>query len=557
MRILKYLFLLALAGVLLGTFASFSVLKTAPNIKHIRNANCPIVDYSNHNIIQPTCGRSDGAITGIKVTSTGTKIIYTWRDAAKNIVGQTLDLKNVPTGSYSLEVSDNSGCGSSVFTPYFFLDNANSVKMDQTGVQIKSSTCKNDGSITAITASGATNYDWTNTATKTLVSTSTTSADLLNVGPGSYQLRAYNSTCEILSKVFFVLSQMQVPTVIDAKITNPLCGGSGSITITLEVMPGQPKLSIFLTNSLGLHIYDGVVIDGNINPVINIRGLDGGDYSLYVQDANNCSVLLGTYTVQEGVLAVSPDTKIINDRCNQHLGFVVPVITGYTPSKFDEYTWTDVSSGQVVGNNRALSNVGAGTYKLHLLTVSQCRLTQTFTVENVAPTVIPPVAEGSTLCLPGVINIRVTNLDTAETFNLYASADAATPLESNPTGIFYRQIDQTTDFYITRVHGDCESLRTKVTEVVVVAIKIPNAFSPNGDGINDYWNIAGIEKFPGADIKIYTRDGQLIFHSINYPTPFNGTYKGSELPAGVYYYVMDVKQPICYGKIAGSLTIIR
>ncbi|HVV55981.1 MAG TPA: gliding motility-associated C-terminal domain-containing protein, partial [Mucilaginibacter sp.] len=181
----------------------------------------------------------------------------------------------------------------------------------------------------------------------------------------------------------------------------------------------------------------------------------------------------------------------------------------------------------------------------------------TFTVINTSPALVPPIAAGSTLCLPGMINITVTNVDTSKMFRLYDSPTDSIPIDSSAKGIFYRTINQTTDFYVSRVSNDCESDRTKVTEVVVASIDIPNAFTPNNDGINDYWDIKGIEKFPGADVKVFTRDGKLIYHSVNYPVPFNGTYKGSLVPPGVYYYVIDVKQPICYGKISGSLTIIR
>ena len=86
-------------------------------------------------------------------------------------------------------------------------------------------------------------------------------------------------------------------------------------------------------------------------------------------------------------------------------------------------------------------------------------------------------------------------------------------------------------------------------------IEIPNAFTPNGDGINDLWDITALQAYPGCTISIYNRSGSLVYNSVNYPKPWDGTYNGKNLPVGTYYYVIDLKN----GKkpLAGSVTIIR
>jgi gliding motility-associated-like protein len=86
-------------------------------------------------------------------------------------------------------------------------------------------------------------------------------------------------------------------------------------------------------------------------------------------------------------------------------------------------------------------------------------------------------------------------------------------------------------------------------------IVIPNAFTPNGDGINDLWNISALQGYPNCSLTIFTRYGSLIFKSTGYVKAWDGTYNGSALPVGTYYYILDIKN----GKktMSGAVTILR
>jgi gliding motility-associated-like protein len=70
---------------------------------------------------------------------------------------------------------------------------------------------------------------------------------------------------------------------------------------------------------------------------------------------------------------------------------------------------------------------------------------------------------------------------------------------------------------------------------------IPNAFSPNGDGTNDTWEIFNPTS-GNADliVEIYNRWGELIFYSKGYSVPWDGTYKDKPVPEGTYAYVVRV-----------------
>jgi gliding motility-associated-like protein len=90
---------------------------------------------------------------------------------------------------------------------------------------------------------------------------------------------------------------------------------------------------------------------------------------------------------------------------------------------------------------------------------------------------------------------------------------------------------------------------------VLKAPIVPNAFSPNGDGIHDKWEISYIESYPGAVIDVYNRYGQLVYHTVNYLTPWDGKINGKDAPVGTYYYIINPKN----GRkpLTGFVDIIR
>jgi gliding motility-associated-like protein len=91
---------------------------------------------------------------------------------------------------------------------------------------------------------------------------------------------------------------------------------------------------------------------------------------------------------------------------------------------------------------------------------------------------------------------------------------------------------------------------------VIQPILVPNIFSPNGDGINEYWDIKNIQEFPNAEVSIFNRYGQFIYKSSDgYRTPWDGTYNGDPVPVGTYFYI--IKTTSNAAPLSGPVSVVR
>jgi gliding motility-associated-like protein len=102
----------------------------------------------------------------------------------------------------------------------------------------------------------------------------------------------------------------------------------------------------------------------------------------------------------------------------------------------------------------------------------------------------------------------------------------------------------------------CGSSSDEVLVQVFETVKVPNTFTPNGDGINDKWEINLLNKYENCLLEVYNTAGQLVYRTVGYNNPWDGTRNGTPLPAGTYYFAIDLKfQDL--PKLSGYITIIR
>lgn len=115
---------------------------------------------------------------------------------------------------------------------------------------------------------------------------------------------------------------------------------------------------------------------------------------------------------------------------------------------------------------------------------------------------------------------------------------------------------ESTTLYTLTATSDLGCVVTKNVLVKVTdSFSIPNTISPNGDGVNDVWNLKLLSTYRDAQVEIFSRYGLKVFSTTGYPQPFDGMYKGKALPVGTYYYIISPKNGM--EVITGSITIIR
>lgn len=85
-------------------------------------------------------------------------------------------------------------------------------------------------------------------------------------------------------------------------------------------------------------------------------------------------------------------------------------------------------------------------------------------------------------------------------------------------------------------------------------LEIPSAFTPNGDGMNDFWAIGGIEHHPTCRVVIFDDRERVVYQSVGYKEPWGGMYKNSLLPNGKYIYEIQLNHE---RKISGKVVLVH
>ena len=140
---------------------------------------------------------------------------------------------------------------------------------------------------------------------------------------------------------------------------------------------------------------------------------------------------------------------------------------------------------------------------------------------------------------------------------------AVTVIWAPPTGLSSSTIlnpiatlEQSTTYLFTVFDGNnCSTTDTiHITVIPNPEITIYNTFTPNQDGINDTWEVDNIAQYPDNHLRIYNRNGHVVYDKFGYNNEWDGKYYGSDLPAATYYFTLEIEGFETY---KGDITIIR
>lgn len=203
--------------------------------------------------------------------------------------------------------------------------------------------------------------------------------------------------------------------------------------------------------------------------------------------------------------------------------------------------------------NPIATGLGSNTYYAILLDIHGCQDTLDVMVENHPP-----------------FNLQLYNNDTTiymgESVQLYA--DGAPYYYWSPTDYLgYSQSNNpvatplaTTTYTVTGVsalQGCPQQDSVKIT-VIMQDVFVPNAFSPNGDGINDVFRVTARKLINLQEFRIFNRWGQEVFYTSDIRQGWDGRFKGKPQDPGTYKYMMRVAYP--NGRtdfIKGDITLVR
>lgn len=311
------------------------------------------------------------------------------------------------------------------------------------------------------------------------------------------------------------------------------CNGEPTAIIEVEANGGTPDYTLVWSNGM-----EGVYLDN----------LAVGTYTVTVTDQHNCfetlTVVVPFHPLPDFVVATTP---AYCERTDGTATVIGSNLGDYT------YNWNTTPNPNAPVNDQ----LAAGDYVL-VVDDGVCTLALPFTIDHIpGPTAL--VTANPTAFMEGhTVRYNDHSIGSVVTWEYdfgdgaYASTPSASH-EFNEAGEYW------TILTVTDNHNCVDTAMVLITVVPDVVIYVPNAFTPNADGVNDVWmpviSNYGDEFF---EVVIYSRWGELIFKSSDPHVGWNGKHNGKLVEAGVFTY------KITYGDVfnnkyvkTGTVTVVR
>lgn len=481
------------------------------------------------------CGESSANYEGRYSGRAGS---FLWIDQADGREVDNRGIVRLPPGKYDFYTISPQGCRSAPATVTVKSSPPLAV-INIGGKTVGNADCnQSNGSITGIEVFGANNqtpkYRWKDTRGNLYYS-----LDLHGLKPDVYTLEAYTdaSPCptyltdvEVFEKNAIELDPAYEPIRTSCGLNN---GGITGLTVR---------------NATIFKWYKGTDTTTVVSNTLELTGAAPEWYTLVLENEFGCRKEKDFHVIEgsPAIKLISPPV-IKDDNCGLSKGSIIGARFN-TPVT---YTWLN-EADQVVGRSNDLLDARAGIYRL-VVKSDKCDYPPLqFTIGNTETAISAPTIGDILVCAASDVNISFK-----ESASIYRIYDENGNLRSQSGAKDFRlRIDQPGTFYAALASGTCESPRTRFSIAFGSSgLQIPNAFSPNGDGVNDDWIIKGIDVYTVPEVKLFNRQGEVVFHTWGRSQPFNGKLRGTELPVGVYYYIVRAS-PECPAE-SGSLTLIR
>lgn len=417
---------------------------------------------------------------------------------------------NLCAGSYDVLVTDALGC---VETATYAITEPEVLEVSATEeyscVDINSELCA-----TVTGGSGSYTYVWDNSGSNACTTVNQSGSYCVNVTDSN---GCTDQAC-VETTVYPAINS-------NANPINSTCGNSNG-AINLEVSGGSNSFDFAWSGP------------GSAPNTQNQSGLPGGSYDVVITDEttgcqDNVSVLVNTS--QTPVVTES----ITNVNCNgESTGVISVVISNATPAI--TYNWLD-SDNNTVGTTDVLSAIGAGVYSLVWSDAAGCGSTIPYTVSEAG--LLTLTAEitlfennynvSSFGANDGAIDITIAGGTPAYTYdwNHITGEDNDADLSNLIAGEY--------TIMVTDANGCIVDSTFTLEEPSTIILY--NGLTPNGDGFNDVYEIAGLGGKLKGDFKVFNRWGNVVYENSNYVKEWFGQNNSGEiLPNGTYYVVLKV-----------------
>ncbi len=456
----------------------------------------------------------------------GTVNTLTWKPGGQT--GSSITVTPADTTTYSVIGDAGNGCADTV---YVTID----VKPQPPATFTISPDTACIGTTQTVTYTGtapaSASYNWNNFAGATVQSGSGNGPyGIVFSSPGVYtlQLQVTQDGCtSVVNAGRTVVSPQPIAAIA---LSKPSFCSADTVTVSFSGTAGSTAVP---TWSWG----GGSVQSGTGFGPYHVKYLNSAFIKLSIKDgACFATTTLPVTVIPNPLAAFTPD---VTNGC-------VPLTVQFTnqTENADAYQWSFGNGNTSTGTNPSATYASPGAYTVTLVASVQGKCYDTLTQSNLIQTAVPPVA--AFISTPGTnvpVELRLatysfTNQSQNATSYQWTFGDGGTSAATDPVYQYSQAGNYTVTLYAT-TSGCTDSISHQYYTVIPdKTLDIPNAFSPNGDGINDRWEIKALSGYPDCTVDVFNRWGQAVYSSKGYRSAWDGSYKGNILPLGTYYYVI-------------------